>query len=141
VTHYVYAIQKIGYGVKVGRTTNPTQRLATLKAKYGRDLTMPYLKIVDLYPHRVEGRAHAALKYKRINGEWEWFDVSVIDAMHAINIAYVDTIIEDTGKNGKIVTYPVFKKIDRFTEDEYSAMIDRCHLEWEKRWKKYGRRS
>ena len=93
-SEHVYVVHKPDYGSKIGVTTDLLGRLRRLRAEHGKDLVMVYSKDCLHYGRRVEGRAHGRLQSQRIKGEW--FAVSSEEAKHAVNLAYIDFVLDDT---------------------------------------------
>jgi len=82
---YVYVIAAADGTVKIGQTTSPRARLATLQTSSPVALRMHYLLATDQNPAVIEAAAHRALAAHRCAGEW--FDVSAETAQRVIDQA------------------------------------------------------
>ena len=80
---YIYVIKNSANNIKIGKTTNLSQRIQSLSGSNGAGET-----IVDVYCspstwlHNIEKIAHDHFRYARLSGEW--FDGSKITFYDAI---------------------------------------------------------
>lgn len=90
---FVYVVNLPGYGVKIGHSKNPQDRAYGLRMAHGDALSLEFVLESD-NACRLECRAHAILKDKRLYGEW--FDVSTDEAIFAVRQAEIDFVLDDT---------------------------------------------
>jgi hypothetical protein len=81
-TMNVYVIESAGGMCKIGRATNPAQRMRDLSTGHPYTLTLPHVFEVGEKASVVECSAHFALAEKRMTGEW--FSVSADEAARVI---------------------------------------------------------
>lgn len=81
---FLYVIESANNTVKVGFSSNPEARLATLQTGSGFPLSLAYVAACSS-PEAVERRAHELLARHRLQGEW--FDCTADAAVGALNMA------------------------------------------------------
>ena len=82
----IYVIKSDGGPVKIGISSDPDVRRQALESHGPNRLTLVHTRDVDV-PGAVERAAHRLLSDHRRKGEW--FDVSVADAIAAIDAALI----------------------------------------------------
>lgn len=81
---FIYVIESANNTVKIGYSSNPEARLATLQTGSGLPLSLNYV-VACGDPGLVEQRAHEVLAKHRLQGEW--FDCTPDAAVAAIHMA------------------------------------------------------
>lgn len=81
---FVYAIEDPTGSVKIGWSTNPDERLKTLRSARGIPLALVYVERADDcgVAFAIERECHAALSKRRMLGEW--FQITADEARQAI---------------------------------------------------------
>lgn len=79
---FVYVIRGDHNMVKIGVSTNPTARLATLRTASAFPIDFAYIAATPGQGYDIEAGAHEMLKSHRVNGEW--FDIAPEMAVAAI---------------------------------------------------------
>jgi hypothetical protein len=81
---FIYVVRGDHNLVKVGTTTNPRARLASLRTNSAFPIDYSYIAVTpDNSGPLIVRAAHALLKRQRVNGEW--FDVAPENAVAALN--------------------------------------------------------
>lgn len=81
---YVYLVQSISGAYKIGRTSNPANRLKTFNVKL--PFEVEYLAVIPTSNmHGLEAELHNKYAQQRINGEW--FDLSPADVEYIKGLA------------------------------------------------------
>ncbi len=88
----VYVAEDLRSGlIKVGRSSEPWNRLLTLRSEcQHKDVVMAYMTRPRENVILIESRAHQILAPHRADGHWEWFCVPRMDAELAVRQAVVD---------------------------------------------------
>jgi len=67
---FVYVISDGASNVKIGVSTDPIARLATLQTSHHSPLTFEYIGATSSDGYAIEADAHDSLSSHRLNGEW-----------------------------------------------------------------------
>lgn len=85
---YVYVVENENHRVKIGRSTNPSKRVMSIKSQFGYNIINSYFSPVLYQYGELELFLHNVFKESRVRGEW--FDISyeeVVSYLQSLDIS------------------------------------------------------
>lgn len=142
MTGHVYVMRSASGPIKIGRSAIPHERLKTIQSSNAAAIELCHISEERADAASIENVAHRLLETKRLAGEW--FDVSVYEAVAAIEAAIrqvESSTISGTGQFSMRVTPRLKEDIHELSAAagispaSYVEMILRKHVEAEKKRK------